>query len=77
MKIELIKNDEGNPIGWSIIPETSEDDNTIATMRDLQFFGMDDTAIEYDGIELKDQALGKVLGNVKCLNYKQAGHLKN
>lgn len=76
MKIEIVLNEKGNPIGWDIIPETTEDDNTIATMRDLQFFGIDDTSIRYDGMVLLDDEVGKELGNIEKLCFKQKKHTR-
>jgi len=71
MKIEIVLNESGNAIGWDIIPETVEDDLTVATMRDLTFFGMDDTAIKYDGMRMVDKNIGKELGNIERLCFKQ------
>jgi len=74
MKIEIIKDVQGKPIGWDIVPETKEDDVTIATMRDLTFFGFDDTAIKYKGVALREQDKGKTLGNIKALHFLQKIH---
>jgi hypothetical protein len=74
MLIEIITDENGDAIGWDISPETSEDNETLATMRDLQFFGIDDTAIKYDGIELEDEQAGKVLGNLSKLRFRQKCH---
>jgi hypothetical protein len=71
MKIELIKDVQGQPIGWDIVPETKEDDVTIATMRDLTFFGVGDTAIKYNGFSSRDEAKGKTIGNIKRLHFLQ------
>jgi len=70
MKIELIYHDK-YPIGWKMIPQDKEDDHTIAIVRDLQFFGFDSTNIEYAGLVLKDDAIGKQEGNVAELSWKQ------
>lgn len=74
MKIEITKDAQGQSIGWDIIPETKEDDVTIATMRDLQFFGFEDTAIRYDGFVSRVKSKGKTLGNIKRLQYVQKIH---
>jgi hypothetical protein len=76
MKIEIITNERGNPIGWDIIPETAEDNDTIATMRDLQFFGFDDSAIKYDGMRMVDDSVGKEFGNIERLCFKQKKHTR-
>lgn len=49
MKVELIKNKKGNPIGWTMDVESPQEQEILNTIRDLQFFGMDDTSIKYDG----------------------------
>jgi hypothetical protein len=76
MKIEIVKDDKGLSIGWDIVPETKEDDNTIATMRDLTFFGIGDTHIKYDGMRLKKDEDGKSLGNIEKLCFKQKKHTR-
>ena len=53
MKIELIMKD-GNPVGYKIIPETLEEKETVGTVRDLIFFGFEDTVIKYNGLKLVD-----------------------
>lgn len=37
------------PIGWSVKGETQEEKYVVNTIRNLQFFGFDDTDIVYDG----------------------------
>ena len=76
MKIEIVKDEKGYAIGWDIVPETKEDDETIATMRDLTFFGLDETAVRYDGVRLKKEEDGKVLGNISKLCFKQKKHTR-
>jgi hypothetical protein len=49
MKVEIIKDDNGNPIGWSMEGENREEINKLIDIRNLQFFGHNDTAIRYDG----------------------------
>ena len=51
MKINIKKDANGQPIGWDITADKNkpEEINTINTMRNLQFFGLDDTAIKYNG----------------------------
>lgn len=56
---------DGKAVGWKMVPTTDEEQKIAATVRDLQFFGLGDTGIEYGGIALKDDAKGKTLGNLK------------
>lgn len=69
MKVELIKVD-GQPVGWTITSENEGDNNTLNSMRDLQFFGFDDTAIKYAG-RIDDGE------NVKTLRWIQVKHKNN
>lgn len=50
MKIELTYNEGGDLIGYHIVPETLEERRTLGEVRDLLFFGFDDTHIKYDGL---------------------------
>lgn len=50
MKIELVKH-EGKTVGWEIIAETTEDKLKLGAMRNIEFYGMNDDAINYDGVE--------------------------
>lgn len=57
MKIELVKH-EGKTVGWTIIAETTEDKLTLGTMRNMEFFGMDENSVEYDGVSSEDDETG-------------------
>lgn len=48
MKVELIIKD-GNPIGWTIEGETAEEKSVVNVVRNLQFFGFEETRIVYGG----------------------------
>lgn len=48
MKITIIRK-KGKPVGYTMTKENDEDDNTIRIIRDMIFFGFDDTAIKYNG----------------------------
>lgn len=76
MKTTLIYNPEAptQPIGWKLEPETDQDDLVIGTIRDLQFFGFEETYPEYNGLILKDESKGKVMGNVASLSWLQREH---
>lgn len=54
MNVKIIKNDQGFAIGWSMEGENAEEIAKLATIRDLQFFGFDDTAIKYNGRKKSD-----------------------
>jgi hypothetical protein len=69
--ITLIKNEKGESIGWKLSPVTEEEQLLVGTIRDLQFFGLGETAIKYDGLELIDQEKGKELGNIKAVSWIQ------
>ena len=71
--IEIIKKD-GKPVGWKLCPKTEEEQLLAGTIRDLQFFGFDDTKIVYDGLELINPDLGKTLGNIKSISWIQEKH---
>lgn len=58
MKVELVRNDIGHAVGWEMSGETPEDLKTLRMIRDLQFWGMDDYVIEYDGRREADDAVG-------------------
>lgn len=58
MKVEIIKNDKGQAIGWSMEGENKEELNKLCDIRNLQFFGYGDTAIEYNGRKGGDNMKG-------------------
>jgi hypothetical protein len=74
--VHLIKDEKGYSIGWEFRPITEEEQKTAGIIRDLQFFGFDDTAIAYNGITLIDQEKGKQLGNIKSVSWLQKQHHK-
>ena len=71
MKIEIIKDEEGWNIGWSMEGENKDEIDKLAQIRDLQFFGFDDTHIKYDG-----RVGGDSNGNPGVLTWKQKKHTK-
>lgn len=73
MKIEYIIKDE-RPVGYKLVPENDEDREKLGVVRDLHFFGHDDTYIRYNGIELTDTDLGKSQDNIKSLKFIQYQH---
>ena len=70
----IIKNEQGESIGWKLSPITEEEQLIVGTIRDLQFFGLGDTAVKYNGLELIDPEQGKELGNIKCISWIQKKH---
>lgn len=70
MRVELIKVD-GKPVGWTITAENVDDNETLNVMRELSFWGFDDTAIKYGGMVEEDDRLG-----VKSLKWVQKKHNK-
>ena len=67
--VRIIKNSEGKPIGWEMCPQTEEEHETVAIIRDLQFFGLDETYPSYNGLELIDPDKGKCTGNIKRISW--------
>ena len=72
--IHLIKDKDNTPIGWEMRPTNDEEQLIAGTIRDLQFFGMDDTYPEYNGLKLIDDSKGKALGNLKSISWLQKKH---
>lgn len=75
--VHIIKDEQGNPIGWEMRPTTSEEHEVVAIVRDLQFFGFDDTHIVYEGLELIDPYKGKLTGNILKLSWIQRNIVLN
>lgn len=67
--VHIIKNSEGRPIGWEMCPQTEEEHKTVAIIRDLQFFGLEETYPSYNGLELIDPDKGKCTGNIKRISW--------
>ena len=70
MKVEIIKDDQGFAVGWTMQGENDEEINKLATIRDLQFFGFDDTAIKYNGRTGTNNS-------VDSLKFRQKKHCNN
>ena len=67
--VHIIKNSEGRPIGWEMCPQTKEEHETVAIIRELQFFGLEETYPSYNGVELIDPDKGKCTGNIKRISW--------
>jgi hypothetical protein len=74
--VHIIYNDQNQPIGWELKPITKEEQEIAATVRNLQFFGFNDTNVEYNGLELIEPSKGKTLGNIKSLSWIQKKYHK-
>jgi hypothetical protein len=77
MKINLLKNEEGTGyIGYDIVPENDEDKKALGAVRDMIFFGYEDTAIKYDGIETSDdQDPKKRYLSIKRLKFRKQKYI--
>ena len=49
MKVEIIKNDNNESIGWTMEGENEKEISKLGIIRDLQFFGFEQTSIKYNG----------------------------
>ena len=72
--VTIIKNEQGESIGWKFSPVTEEEQLIVGTIRNLQFFGLGETYPSYNGLELIDPEKGKELGNIKCISWIQKKH---
>ena len=72
MTVEITKDKKGYAIGWTLKGENKEEIGKLATIRNLQFFGMGETAVQYDGREGGDDKAG----DPGMLKWKQKEHCK-
>jgi hypothetical protein len=75
--VHLIKDEQGNTIGWEMKPTNKEEQEIAARIRDLQFFGFEDTYPSYNGLKLIDPEKGKTLGNIESISWLQRKHQKH
>lgn len=54
MIIEIIRDENNRPIGWSMQGENKEEISKLGIIRDLQFWGFNDRAITYNGRKESD-----------------------
>ena len=71
--VHLVKKD-GKVIGWEMKPTTPEEQKIAANVRDLQFFGIDDTSMVYNGLKLIDPEIGKQQNNIESISWVQKKH---
>lgn len=69
--VHLVRNNDNKVIGWEMRPTTDEEQEIAAFVRDLQFFGFEDTRIVYNGLKLIDKSKGKAMGNIESLSWVQ------
>jgi len=74
--VHIIFNEKKQPIGWEMKPITEEEQLIAARVRDMQFFGMDDTYPEYNGLQLIEPSKGKKVGNIKSISWLQKKYHK-
>ena len=67
--VHLVYSTDNKVIGWEMRPTTPEEQEIAGTIRDMQFFGFDDTHPSYNGLELIDPNKGKTMGNLKRLSW--------
>lgn len=64
------------PVGWEMRPVTPEEQKIAAIIRNLQYFGLEDEVIRYNGLELIESSLGKKSNNIKRISWLKQKHLK-
>ena len=67
--VHLVCNANNEVIGWEMRPTTPEEQKIAGAIRDMQFFGLDDTYPSYNGLELIDPYKGKTSSNIKRLSW--------
>ena len=72
MQIKLVKEGE-RVIGYDMIPNTKDDVMTIATVRNLIFFGFEGTVLKYNGRKMKP--INK--DEIKMLMWRQADTIEH
>ena len=67
--VHLVYNADNEVIGWEMRPTTPEEQEIAAIIRNMQFFGIEDTYPAYNGLELIDPDKGKTMDNIKRLSW--------
>ena len=49
MQVTIIKDKDGQPVGWTMVGENRREIDKLIDIRNLQFFGVDETSIKYNG----------------------------
>ena len=63
MKVQLLQHN-GETVGWRLVAETHEDKLRLGSIRNAQFFGLEDTSIVYAGRQGDDN-------HVEALSWQQ------
>lgn len=69
MTVEIVYDKDNRACGWEMTGENPEEIKKLGIIRDLQFFGVGDTAIEYNGRRGKNSDPG----NPGILSWTQVG----
>ena len=72
MIVELLRDEDNTVIGWTMTGESEEEIDKVRYIRDLSFWGFDETAIEYSGRKNSDDKNR----NPGTLSWKQRKHIK-
>ncbi len=73
MNVELIKDENNKVIGWEMTASTEEEIAVVNSIRNMQFFGYDDTAIRYAGRKNGS----KDYSDAGTLMWKQSKYIKH
>ena len=73
MLVEIIRDEFGRAIGWTMKGEDAEEISKLGTIRDLQFWGLDDTVIVYNGRSESNDAENNP-GILKWIQHKHRKH---
>ncbi len=69
MKVEIVRNEKNQPVGWEMKGENEEEIKKLSIIRDLQFWGVEETVITYEGRRESDDKNN----NPGILTWKQKG----
>jgi hypothetical protein len=69
MLVNILKDEAGRSIGWEMSGENPEEIKKLSIIRDLTFWGVDDTAIRYNGRRESNDAEG----DPGIISWKQQG----
>jgi hypothetical protein len=72
--VHLIKDKDGKSIGWELRPINEEEAQIAGTIRDLQFWGIGDTAVVYDGLRFKKDSTDQKAIDIKSVGWIQKKH---
>lgn len=64
MKVNLIK-PENQVIGYEMFPENEDEKRTLGSIRKMQFYGMGEDALAYNGISTEDNYVTRISWVIK------------